>query len=291
MDMIGTPHETRVQDTTIVWGEMGDGPPLVLLHGLFDSHRTWRRVAPLLATKYCVLMPDLPGNGYSGRPDAPYTLDWNADVVSDWMAAIGVNTAHICGHSYGGGVVQWMLLNHRERIERLALVSSGGLGRGVALGMRLAAFPFFGSRITPFALRYGLPRVLKYISGTFGNMETDEQERFIEMSRIPGTEMAFQRTLTGVINVFGQYMQTSQRSEEVDDMPPVAMFWGEKDPIIPIRHGREAVKRSENITLTTYKKCGHYPHLDATEAFARDLLAFLDDPKARPARMGSKATA
>ncbi len=290
MDMIGNPHETHVQDTTIAWGEMGDGPPLVLLHGLFDSHRTWRRVAPLLAPNYRVLMVDLPGNGYSGRPSASYTLDWNADIVSDWMAAIGVDKAHVCGHSYGGGVAQWMLLKHRERTDRLALVSAGGLGRGVALGMRLAAFPFFGPKITPHALRYVMPRILKYISGTFGNMEPVEQERFIEMSRIPGTEMAFQRTLAGVINVFGQYMQTSQRSEEIADMPPVALFWGEKDPIIPIRHGREMAKRSGNIALTTYTKCGHYPHLDAPDAFATDLLAFLSDPNALPARMGSKAT-
>ena len=285
MEMIGKPHETPVLGTTIAWGEMGYGPPLVLLHGLFDSHRTWRRAAPHLAQTYRVLMPDMPGNGYSGRPDAPYTLTWNAQVVAKWMKTIGVEKAHVCGHSYGGGVAQWMVLEQRERIDRLALVAAGGLGRQVAVGMRFAAFPFFGRKLTPYALRYGLPRVLKYLSKTLGHMEPEEQEKFIEMSRIPGTKMAFQRTLEGVINFFGQYMQTDQRANEVEEMPPVALFWGTKDPIIPIRHGQDTVARSENITLTTYKKCGHYPHLEMPERFSGDLVDFFNDAARIPARI------
>ncbi len=285
--MIGRPRKTAVQETTIAWGEMGDGPPLVLLHGLMDTHRTWRRVAHLLARRYRVLMPDLPGNGYSGRPDASYTLTWHAQVVAEWMAAIGVEKAGVCGHSYGGGVAQWMILEQRARLDRLALVSAGGLGRQVAMGMRLASLPFLGRKLTPLALRYGLPRIMKYISSNFGHMEPEEQKRFIEMRRIPGTDRAFQRTLEGVVNVFGQHMQTTQRSGEVDDIPPIALFWGERDPAIPIRHGRDTVTRSENITLTTYD-CGHYPHLDVPESFAADLMGFLSDPTRAPARISLK---
>lgn len=288
MDMVGKAHETQVHGTSIAWGEMGEGPPLVLLHGIFDSHRTWRRVAPHLAKNYRVLMPDLPGNGYSGRPDAPYTLTWNAQVVAEWMEAIGVEKAQVCGHSYGGGIAQWMILEQREKIDRLALLSAGGLGRQVAVGMRFAAFPFFGRKITPYALRYGLPRMLKYISRILGHMEPEEQEKFIEMSRIPGTDMAFQRTLEGVINIFGQYMQTAQRSDEVEEMPPVALFWGKKDPIIPIRHGRDTVAQSDNITLTTYESCGHYPHLEIPERFSRDLMNFLNDPTRISAKIRPK---
>lgn len=288
MDMVGKAHETQVHGTSIAWGEMGEGPPLVLLHGIFDSHRTWRRAAPHLAKNYRVLMPDLPGNGYSGRPDAPYTLTWNAQVVAEWMEAIGVGKAQVCGHSYGGGIAQWMILEHREKIDRLALLSAGGLGRQVAVGMRFAAFPFFGRKITPYVLRYGLPRMLKYVSRILGHMEPEEQKKFIEMSRIPGTDMAFQRTLEGVINIFGQYMQTVQRSDEIEEMPPVALFWGTKDPIIPIRHGRDTVAQSDNITLTSYERCGHYPHLELPERFSRDLMDFLSDPTRIPAKIRPK---
>ena len=284
MEMIGEAHETGVLDTSIAWGEMGAGYPLVLLHGILDSHRTWRRAAPLLARRFRVLMPDLPGSGYSGRPDAPYTLSWYAQMVAAWMETIGVERAHICGHSFGGGVAQWMVLEQRPRIDRLALVAAGGLGRQVAAGMRFASFPVLGRKLTPPIMRLALPTALKLASGMLGHMEPEERERFLRTFRIPGTDRAFQRTLEGVINFFGQYMQTSQRSGEVDDMPPVALFWGSRDPIIPIHHGRASVRRSDGITLTTYKGCGHFPQLDMPERFSRDLTDYLCDPHRPPAR-------
>ncbi|MCB1154217.1 MAG: alpha/beta fold hydrolase [Deltaproteobacteria bacterium] len=284
MDMVGTGRVTEVSGTTITWGELGVGPPLVLVHGIQDCHRTWRRTAPFLARHFRVLMVDLPGHGYSGRPDAPYTLAWHAKMLAEWMEAIHVPSAHFCGHSYGGGVAQWMVLEQRERIERLALVSSGGLGRDVAIGMRLAAFPYFGHRIAPTALKHALPYALKYASATFGHMEPEEIERAVRINDIPGTGMAFQRTLEGVINVFGQHTQMAHRVDEVEDMPPVALFWGAKDPIIPVKHGRRTVKMAEGVTLTEYKGIGHYPHLDLPERFAEDLHAFLSDPHRPKAR-------
>lgn len=284
--MIGTGHQTSVAGTTLAWGEMGAGPPLVLIHGIQDSHRTWRRVAPLLARHFRLLMVDLPGHGYSGRPDAPYTLPWFAGVLAEWMEEIGVAKAHLCGHSYGGGVAQWMLLEHRERVDRLALVAAGGLGRGVAPGMRIATFPVLGPLITPLVMRVALPAAaVRLAPGLFGHMEPEEQERFIAMARIPGSERAFERTVGGVINLFGQYVQTRHRAQEVTDMPPIALFWGSNDPVIPVRHGRDAVARSEGMTLTVYEGVGHFLHLDAPERFAADLTAFLLDPAREPARL------
>jgi pimeloyl-ACP methyl ester carboxylesterase len=283
--MIGRAHETPVEGTSIAWGEMGSGPPLVLLHGLLDSHRTWRRAACLLADHFRVLMPDLAGHGWSGRPDAPYTLSWHARVLSSWMKEIGVPHAHVCGHSYGGGVAQWMILEQRRRIDRLALVSPGGLGRQVALGMRFASFPVLGRRLTPVALRLALPAALRTFSATLGHMEPEEIELFVRMQSIPGSDRGFQRSLEGVINFFGQYMQTLQRAHEVDSMPATALFWGTRDPIIPLRHSKSIRRAFTGITLTTYKGCGHYPHLDTPETFAQDLIAFLCDPHRPPVRL------
>ncbi len=285
MQIVGTAHETRVAGTTITWGEMGAGPPLLLIHGIQDSHRTWRRAAPLLAPHFRVLMVDLPGHGYSGRPDAPYTLTWYAGVLAEWMDAIGVAKAHVCGHSYGGGIAQWMLLEQRSRVDRLALVAAGGLGRGVAPGMRIATFPVLGPLITPVVMRVALPAAVRLAPSMFGHMEPEEQERFIAMSRIPGSERAFERTVGGVINLFGQYMQTRHRAEEVAELPPIAIFWGDKDPVIPVRHGRDAVARAQGMTLTVYEGCGHFVHLDRPDRFAKDLTGFLLNPHARPARI------
>src|SRR4029077_1766611 len=136
-------------EVTIHWTEVGQGPPLLLLHGLNDSHRTWREIWPRLRGRR-VLMLDLPGHGMSNRPDAPYTLDWNAAQVARFIEHLDLRNLDLVGHSYGGGVAQWLLLKSRHRIRRLALLSSGGLGREVYPWLRLASVPFvieaFGQR-------------------------------------------------------------------------------------------------------------------------------------------------
>jgi len=294
MEMIGKANAIRINGTSIAWGEMGEGQPLVFLHGLWDSHRTWRRVAPRLAERFRVLMPDLPGHGFSGRPDAPYTLTWYARTMLAWLDALRIESAHVCGHSYGGGVAQWMILEERARILRLALVSSGGLGRGVALGLRLASFPVYGPLISPVVMRLGTRWMLRVSPGTFGHNEPEEIDRFVSMTRIPGSARAFRRTVSGVINPLGQHVQTWQRIGEVESLPPVAAFWGEKDPILPLRHGLDARHRIEGATLSVYPGCGHYPHLDRPGLFARELVEFLEDPKRlrarlRPSRDGKPA--
>jgi pimeloyl-ACP methyl ester carboxylesterase len=88
-----------------------------------------------------------------------------------------------------------------------------------------------------------------------------------------------------VVDVRGQHQQTMARVREVPSLPPIALFWGERDPMIPVAHGRALVQAADGITLTVYPGCGHFPHLDAPEAFAGDLAAFLRDRTRRPARL------
>ena len=285
MEMIGQAHVSDAGGTSIAWSEMGAGDPLVLIHGFQQSHRNWRRVAPRLAEGFHVLMPDLPGHGLSGRPDAPYTLTWYALTISAWMEAIGVPSAHVCGHSFGGGIAQWMLLDHRRRVDRLALVAPGGLGREAGMGLRFATFPLLGRALTPLVIRYCLPFVVRHAAATFGHVEPEEVEHAAAMNRIPGTDRAFQRSVRGVINLLGQHVRTLDRVQEVASLPPIALFWGEDDSIIPVRHGRDAFKGFTGVTLTTYPDSGHFPHLDVPFEFARDLRAFLCDPHRPPAHV------
>jgi pimeloyl-ACP methyl ester carboxylesterase len=281
MEMIGTPHVTKANDTTIAWSEMGSGPPLILFHGMGDSHRTWRRLAPELARGYRVIMPDLPGHGLSGRPDAPYTLDWYAETMGAWMDAIGVDRAHVVGHSYGGGVAQWMLLQHRQRFDRLALIASGGLGSEVGVGLRLAAFPVLGPALTPPLMRAGTRVIMHVASGTFLHPDPEELDRLIWMNGAPRSGRAFQRTVAGCIDLFGQYVQTWHHIDEVESLPPIALYWGDRDRIIPIKHGYRAQTRMTGAPLTVYPRCGHFPHVEEPERVARDLTHFFEDQRSK----------
>ncbi len=288
MDMIGTPHVTTANGTTIAWSEVGSGHPLILLHGMGDSHRTWRRVVPHLASRYRVMMPDLPGHGLSGRPDVAYTLDWYAKTMAAWMDAVGVESAHVAAHSFGGGVAQWMLLEGRGRIDHLALVAAGGLGREVGPALRLASFPLLGPALTPSLMSAGTRMVMRLAAGAYEDREPDEIERLVWMNNAPRSGVAFQRTVASCIDLFGQYMQTWQRVHEVESLPPIALFWGDRDPILPVSHGHAASARIEGSTLTCYPGVGHFPHIQVSETFAKDLIRFLEDRERPLARVAPR---
>jgi pimeloyl-ACP methyl ester carboxylesterase len=263
----------NVRGCDLHWAELGEGPPLVLLHGLCDSHRTWLKVAPLLARDHRVLMLDLAGHGLSDRPDAPYSLEWQANLVGAWLGALGLDDVALVGHSYGGGVALWMLLEHRARIRKLALVAAGGLGRDVSFPLRLASIPFVVERFgQPFMAR-GTRLALNAAGGAF---ERDEIARLSSMNAMPGTARAFARSVRDVIDWRGQHRHV--RDRKLADLPPVALFWGERDPVIPITHATETMSVLGGASLTRFAACGHFPHRQDPAAFAGALEDFLRAP-------------
>lgn len=283
LEMLESPRATRVGETTVAWTEAGSGPPLLLLHGLGDCHRTWRRALPLLAPHHRVLLPDLPGHGLSGRPDAPYTLAWYSETLRGFLDSLGLARVSVVGHSYGGGVAQWMLLDDPRRIDRLVLVAPGGLGREVGIGMRLAAFPVLGPLLAPVAMRLGTRVMMRLASGELGRPEPEEIDRLAWMNSAPGSGRAFTRTVSSAVDLFGQYLHTWDRIHEVPALPPLMLHWGTRDRVIPIAHGFRARDRLAGAELLVYPGVGHFPHLDQPALFSESVRQFLDT-RADPAR-------
>jgi pimeloyl-ACP methyl ester carboxylesterase len=226
-------------------------------------------------------MVDLPGHGLSSRPDAPYTLDWYAETMLRWLDALGIGKAHVVGHSYGGGVAQWMVLRQRERIDRLALVAPGGLGREVHFGLRLSAFPFLGRWLTQPLMYLGTHLLMRLGTVAREGLDTREIELHARMNAQPGTGRAFHRTVSSCMGLFGQRVQAWDRVHEVESIPPLALFWGERDRILPIAQAHRARERIEGTAFFGYPGVGHFVQLEASERFADELLGFLDSG-ARP---------
>ena len=276
-----------VEGTHLHWVEMGEASdlaPVVLLHGLNDSHLTWKRVAHALAVDRRVLMPDLPGYGLSERSDASYELAWHAHIIVKWLASLGLEKVDVVGHSFGGGVAQTMLLECPSSIRRLVLVASGGLGREVSVALRLASLPamveLFGQRFMGFGTRVALQR-------SRGGFSKGEVEALCAINSTRGSARAFARTVRDVIDWRGQRRTFFQRAEELSALPPIAVFWGDRDQVIPIAHGTTFSECVEGVVLTPFPGCGHYLHNEQPEAFVRALREFLDDPTllaARPRR-------
>ena len=112
----------------VIYRTAGSGPPVLLIHGMINSSRHWRELALRLADDHTVIAPDLIGHGDSATPRGDYSIGAHAAAIRDLLAALGIRSATVVGHSLGGGVAMQFFWQFPERVERLVLISSGGLG-------------------------------------------------------------------------------------------------------------------------------------------------------------------
>src|SRR3954465_8451773 len=159
--------EVELHGHRAIYRTVGDGPPVVLIHGMVNSSRHWEEVALRLADRYQVIAPDLIGHGDSARPRGDYSLGAPAASSRDLLAPLGADRATIVGHSLGGGVAMQFFYQFPQRVERLGLVSSGGLGREVSPLLRTAALPGVSALLAAGAH----PRVMAQIRASGDRMQ------------------------------------------------------------------------------------------------------------------------
>src|SRR6202790_4100830 len=133
--------QVELHGRRVIYRVAGSGPPIVLVHGMLNSSSHWRSVALNLANDFTVIAPDLIGHGDSAAPRGDYSLGAHAASIRALLAAVGIDRTTIVGHSLGGGVAMQFFYQFPQRVERLALISSGGLGHDVSPVLRTAALP------------------------------------------------------------------------------------------------------------------------------------------------------
>lgn len=256
-------------------GTRTSATPVVLLHGLYDSRRTWNPVAAELARDRAVLLLDLPGHGRSARPDATYSLLWYAHIVGCWLDALGFEAVDVVGHSFGGGIAQMLLLERRKRVRRLILVASGGLGKEISAPLRLASIPFVVEHLGQPFMGMGTRLALR----AQGGMTDDDLDELVALNAAPGSARAFSRTVRDVIDWHGQRRNFADRAHEVGDLPPIAVFWGDHDTIIPMEHGERFAASMPGVRFVRFAGCGHYLHRERPDAFVRSVREFLGNSR------------
>jgi pimeloyl-ACP methyl ester carboxylesterase len=125
----------------VAYREAGAGEALLLIHGMAGSSATWRAVLPQLSKKYRVVAPDLFGHGESAKPRGDYSLGAFAAWLRDLLDELGITRATVVGQSLGGGVAMQFVYQHRDYCQRLALISSGGLGPDLSWILRILSAP------------------------------------------------------------------------------------------------------------------------------------------------------
>jgi pimeloyl-ACP methyl ester carboxylesterase len=278
--------EITLHGHQVSYRSAGRGPLLLLLHGIAGTSATWDDVVPLLSRRHTVIAPDLIGHGDSEKPRGDYSLGAYANSIRDLMEALGKERATIVGHSLGGGVAMQFAYQFPERCERLALVSSGGLGREVHLLLRASALPG-AEAVLPWLCVAGQQSVGKVVHalgkmGLRASADLEETWRSFVSLAEPEARRAFLHTVRGIIDLGGQRVSARDRLYLAAEMPTL-ILWGAQDPLIPVRHAREAHEAIRGSRLEIFAGAGHFPHRDDPQRFAEVLLDFVETTRPLPA--------
>jgi pimeloyl-ACP methyl ester carboxylesterase len=280
-------HQIELHGHRVSYRMGGEGPLIVLVHGITSTSQCWREVMPWLADDFTLLAPDLLGHGESAKPRGDYSLGAYASGVRDLMVALGHEGATIVGHSLGGGIAMQLSYQFPERCERLVLISSGGLGQEVHPLLRAAAMP--GAEwVLPVIAHPKLLDTGRAIGGFLSRLGMRSSPDLAEFARGYGSladrdsRQAFAHTLRAVIDVSGQRVSARDRLYLAEAVPSL-LIWGERDPIIPVEHGRRAHEEMPGSRLVTIPEAGHFPQLDQPRAFVEALTDFMADTA--PARV------
>lgn len=275
--------------------DMGSGPPILFVHGLMSSRRTWADQSVRLAADHRVLAPDLFGHGQSAKPLGDYSLGAHAASLRDLLDELELGAVCVVGHSLGGGIAMQLAYLFPERVERLVLVSSGGLGRELNPVLRAATLP--GSEFVLPVLASGWVRgigdsALRVWSRTglpAVSPSTTEAWQALGTLADGDTRRAFLATSRSVIDAGGQTVSAGNRLSGLSSRE-VLLIWGEGDRMIPATHVEAARAELPHSQVAILPRSGHFPHLDQPDAFAAVLARFVRTPGRAVVDLAAPAT-
>ena len=260
--------ELAVHGNLVRWVEAGQdsgGPVVVLVHGIASRAGQWEQVAAGLGRTCHVIAPDLLGHGTSAKPRGDYSLGAQACGLRDLLAALGHDRVTLVGHSLGGGISMQFAYQFPERVERLALISSGGLGPEVSPFLRAATLP--GSELVlPIIAGSWVRHAGTAVAGLLGraglSLPAALREAMVGFGSLgdAATREAFVHTARSVLDAKGQRVDGRDRLYLAADLP-LLVVWGAKDAIIPAEHGRAVAEAVPAARLEIFERSGHFPHL------------------------------
>lgn len=277
--MTSTLRDTKSQGQTVRTGgfsthyhEYGpsDGTPLLMLHGSGPGVSAWANwrlnMAPLAARGYRVLAPDLVGFGYTERPaDVYYSLDTWRDHVWSFMDVLGLEKTAIVGNSLGGRISLHMAGQHPDRIDRMVLMGSPGVGMTMTEGLKaLRAYE---------PSEENMRQMLLDCFAVDRSIITDElvKTRY-QASMEPGAYEAY----TDMFSERHAGSQLGITSDEVSAIPTrTLLLHGREDKVVPVDVSWNMVRLLPDADLTVFARCGHWTQIERSADFNAAVDRFL----------------
>ena len=254
-------------------------PCLLLIHGMAGSADTWRDVIGPLSERFLVIAPDLLGHGRSDKPRHDYSLGSFASMLRDLLTTLGVSRATVIGQSLGGGIALQFAYQYPERVDRLVLMSTGGVARECNPALRLVSMPGADSLLAlvrvPSARLAGRVggEVLRRLNLDVG-YDIDDLLRVFDALPDATARSAIVRTLRAVVDWRGQVVSMLDRCYLAQGMPTMVV-WGRHDTIVPVSHAHVLHAALPHSRLEIFEDSGHFPHHSEPARFVAAVREFI----------------
>lgn len=239
----------EIAGEAVQYRSVGDGTPVVLLHGLSGSWRWWREVAPRLAVSHRVICLDLPGFGSirSRRSALSDASEW----LERFLAAAVGEEAHVVGHSMGASICARLTARRPDVVRTLALVAPSGIPSGSLVGH---AIPLLK------AAALGGPR-------------------FWALLGADAARAGPMTLLAGALHLAGEDIRADLRALEA----PTLLVWGQRDPLVPTSLTETWRRELRRVELVVLPGAAHVPMLETPQELSDVLLRFFSAyPEALP---------
>ncbi len=250
--------------------DMGTGEPVVLVHGFAETVYSWHENVPALREAgFRLIMIDQPGHGRSGAPGGPYayTLENQAEAVVKLTEHLGLWKFNIIGHSTGGSIALFIMLNHPGRVQQAVVIDPVCFKPPSVQLLKIPGMEFlanvFGGR---WSVRTGLEDAY-YDGYRVDEALVDEYSR-------PLARPEYYRTLISLEKEFYSPGFHKMAESYGQIQAPVLIIWGKEDTWLPEEQGAMLHGRMENSTLQVIENCGHIPHQECSDRVNPLLVQF-----------------
>ncbi|HET7053889.1 MAG TPA: alpha/beta fold hydrolase [Solirubrobacterales bacterium] len=268
-------HRVQLPGAEVNYAEIGEGEPILFVHGLAGCWRNWLENLPHFGRSHRAIALDLPGFGDSPMPSWPIDMPAYGRLIHDFCEKLGIErVAALVGNSMGGFVSTEATIERPTRFEKLVLASAAGIsfaearGRQMDAGLSLfeAAIPFLAG---PRRAWLNRPRGREVAFGRLFNYPNRLRPELLREQIEPGLQSP---GFADAIRAIGGY-DTRDRLTEIEI--PTLVVWGLNDHIVPVEAAIGYQRLIPNSRLELFERTGHVPQMERPIRFNALLEDFL----------------
>jgi pimeloyl-ACP methyl ester carboxylesterase len=250
-------HTIKVKGHRIWYHDIGQGHPIVFLHGLGSNSLSWLMTLPAFCQDYRVIAIDHIGHGRSDKPEIPYKITDFVDYLEAFLSALGLKHVDLVGSSLGGWIAARLALRRPDLVNRLVLVGSAGLQPWPELREKLEN--------TKFA-----PRTTQEVK-TFLSMCFYDKVRYTNQFSVLVSYLI--RSLDDSYGTIEKVLESALDPNEWLDgklaeiRAKTLVLWGQEDELMPVEFANQFANHIPNAELEILNQCGHVPQIERAKDF------------------------